>query len=137
MVIGRNKEKLIDLNRRIINAVRLKTSQKRHILDKLRVRLENQSPATHFHAANIHLANLHKSLIRALRTQLDKKNQQLSSLSRTLDAISPLGTLDRGYAIVSKALNGQVLRNPTDVVNNEKILIQLAEGLIHARIDNK
>ena len=136
-IIARNKEKLIELKRRAFSALQLKISYQHSNLDKLLVRFENQSPKSLLQAANINLTNLRQILIRVVHNQIEQKSQQLATLSRTLNAISPLGTLNRGYAIVTKALNKQVLRNADDVDSGEKILIRLAQGSLSAHVDEK
>ena len=136
-IIARNKDKLTELKRRAFSALQLKISYQHSNLDKLLVRFENQSPKSLLQAANINLTNLRQILIRVVHNQIEQKSQQLATLSRTLNAISPLGTLNRGYAIVTKALNKQVLRNADDVDSGEKILIRLAQGSLSAHVDEK
>ena len=136
-IIARNKDKLTELKRRAFSALQLKISYQHSNLDKLLVRFENQSPKSLLQAANINLTNLRQILIRVVHNQIEQKSQQLATLSRTLNAISPLGTLNRGYAIVTKALNKQVLRNADDVDSGEKILIKLAQGSLSAHVDEK
>ena len=136
-IITRNKDKLTELKRRAFSALQLKISYQHSNLDKLLVRFENQSPKSLLQAANINLTNLRQILIRVVHNQIEQKSQQLATLSRTLNAISPLSTLNRGYAIVTKALNKQVLRNADDVDSGEKILIRLAQGSLSAHVDEK
>ena len=136
-IIARNNDKLTELKRRVITALQLKISYQHSNLDKLLVRFENQSPKSLVQAANISLTNLHENLVRIVKNQLEQKSQQLTSLTRTLRAISPLGTLNRGYAIVTKALNKQVLRDADEVDVGEKIQIRLAKGNLRAHVDEK
>ena len=136
-IIARNKDKLTELKRRAFSALQLKISYQHSNLDKLIVRFENQSPKSLLQAANINLTNLRQILIRIVHNQIEQKSQQLATLSRTLNAISPLGTLNRGYAIVTKALNKQVIRNADEVDSGEKILIRLAKGSLSAHVDEK
>lgn len=54
--------------------------------------------------------------------------QKLLGLSRTLQAISPLASLARGYAIVSDAADKKILRNSKDVKAGQEIITKLAKG---------
>ena len=53
--------------------------------------------------------------------------------ARALDAVSPLATLDRGYAIVSDA-KGKALVRARDVKPGEDIRARLARGELLATI---
>lgn len=136
-IIAHSKERLSEMNRRILSALQLNLSYKQREFDKLLLMFENQSPNVAVQAATINLANLHENLIKAIHTQFEQKNQQFISATRTLDVVSPLGTLKRGYAIASKAESGQVLHDANSVAPGEKIQIQLAKGRILASVDDK
>jgi exodeoxyribonuclease VII large subunit len=53
----------------------------------------------------------------------------------TLDAISPLATLQRGYAIVSDERD-HVITTSTSVQIGNVIRARLAQGEIHARVES-
>jgi exodeoxyribonuclease VII large subunit len=52
---------------------------------------------------------------------------------RTLNAVSPLATLERGYAIVSRE-GGGILINAADVAPGTFIEARLAKGKIRAKV---
>lgn len=133
--IQRNKEQLVELRRRAQSTLLLKLSNQHNQLNKLLIRLENQSPKARVHEAKIQLLNIHRNLRRLLFMQLEQYNHQLIALTRTLEAVSPQGTLDRGYSIVTRASNSQIIRYADQVTAHEKILIQLAKGRLSAHID--
>ncbi len=135
--ILRNKELLVELRRRALSAIRLKLSNQHNQLNKLLIRFENQSPKARVHEAKIQLFNAHRDLRRLLLMQFEQRNHQLIALTRTLDAVSPMGTLNRGYSIVTRASNSQIIYDADQVSLHEKILIQLAKGRLSAHIDKK
>lgn len=51
---------------------------------------------------------------------------------RTLHAVSPLATLDRGYAIVSRAEDGKLLRDTTAAPIGTRIIARLGRGHLEA-----
>jgi len=59
--------------------------------------------------------------------------ERLLPLVRTLNAVSPLATLDRGYAIVMDE-HGKILRDAADAADGEIIEARLAAGRIRARV---
>jgi exodeoxyribonuclease VII large subunit len=54
--------------------------------------------------------------------------------ARTLDAVSPLATLERGYAIVTDS-KGTVVTNAQDVRVGQLINARLTQGSIRARVE--
>ena len=57
-------------------------------------------------------------------------------LARTLHAVSPLATLERGYAIVTGA-HGRILRDAADAAPGTMIEARLAKGRIRAKVAKK
>ena len=60
---------------------------------------------------------------------------RLAVLSGTLDALSPLRVLSRGYAMVTK--EGRVLKSAGEAAPVDKVAIRLAEGELSAEILEK
>jgi exodeoxyribonuclease VII large subunit len=56
---------------------------------------------------------------------------------RGLHAVSPLATLDRGYAIVEDADSGKVLMNAADAEVGTDIRARLANGELTATVKSK
>ena len=61
-------------------------------------------------------------------------SKRLAIAARTLDAVSPLATLQRGYAIVTDS-KGTVITNAQDVRAGQLIDARLTQGTIRARIE--
>lgn len=135
--IQRKQEYLTELQRRAHSAVKLKLSEQTNHLNKLLMRFENQSPFSRVREAIIKLLELNKQMHRTMQVKLEHKQQLLHSLARTLDAVSPLGTLNRGYAIVSNLATGQILHDSKQVSKDDKIAIQLAKGNLSAKVEDK
>ena len=53
---------------------------------------------------------------------------------RALNAVSPLATLERGYAIVTRRADGLLLRAATQVQVGDDIEARLSQGRITARV---
>jgi exodeoxyribonuclease VII large subunit len=78
--------------------------------------------------------NLERRLERAMRRSLRDAQGSLSSLSGRLDALSPLRTLARGYAIVLAEKNGLAVRDATSVQVGETLSIRLSHGKLRAAV---
>jgi exodeoxyribonuclease VII large subunit len=53
---------------------------------------------------------------------------------RALESVSPLATLDRGYAIVSDAASGRVLSDASKVTKGMTIEARLSSGGLEATV---
>ncbi len=59
--------------------------------------------------------------------------RHLAQIARTLNAVSPLATLDRGYAILIDAGHGKVIRSVTQVGDDTAITARLHDGELTLR----
>jgi len=60
--------------------------------------------------------------------------QRLHSLSGHLHALSPLATLERGYAIVCRAADGVVLRRADTVRVGDRVDVLLSQGGLRCEV---
>jgi exodeoxyribonuclease VII large subunit len=81
------------------------------------------------------LDSLEQRLLRSSRIGIDQRQQQLATLSRALDAISPLATLMRGYAIATLAETGAILYGANQANVGDKISVRLSEGKIQCIVN--
>lgn len=68
---------------------------------------------------------------RAVRGRLDAASRELRSAAGRLDALSPLSTLERGYAVPLDA-EGRVLRGTGDFSPGEEFVLRIADGRVRA-----
>ncbi len=97
-------------------------------LQNLQFRLNQQSPILWLERLRTSIDKLDERLHRSLNDKLSKRHNQLGQLARDLDNLSPLNTLKRGYAIVSKPADGQILRSSVEIQAGELAEVRLAEG---------
>jgi len=93
----------------------------------------------------VRLAPAHGRVVHAatrLRAAAAKAAEQaqarLGALTRALNAVSPLATLDRGFAIVAKPDGsrwGQPVASATDVQRGDAIVAHLADGAVQATVE--
>jgi len=85
-----------------------------------------------------HTAARHAALFARLQaaelSQLRRSRERLLPLVRTLNAVSPLATLERGYAIVTSA-TGHILRDAADAPPDTIIEARLSVGRVRARVE--
>jgi len=118
---------------RLARAWRRAAGQSRERLAWLARRLELTHPRTRLAARAQRLDELEARLGRALRRELAAAGARLAAAARTLHAVSPLATLERGYAIVTRA-DGGVVRAARDVVAGDEVHARTAAGSFAATV---
>jgi exodeoxyribonuclease VII large subunit len=127
-------QKLDELEQSLVRAMRRRLQERRERLRWLTGRAALTSPATRLAQQLLRLDNLHQRLRRGWRQVIHSRHEKLQPLIRTLSAVSPLATLERGYAIVSIE-GGEILRSAADVKGGTQIEARLAKGTIRAKVE--
>jgi len=68
-----------------------------------------------------------------VRGRLAGQRQRLEPVTRALNAVGPLATLDRGYAIVADA-TGKVVLDAASLRPGDRISARLARGRVAAEV---
>ncbi len=76
-------------------------------------------------------------LARAIRNLLEKAQAVLYKELATLDALSPLATLQRGYSICRREEDGRVVREAGQVNPGEAVRVILSRGELFCTVDRK
>ncbi|WP_435003928.1 exodeoxyribonuclease VII large subunit [Xanthomonas arboricola] len=128
------------LQRRQQDAGRQLRARMTQVLERLQARLQRTQARLHAHNPQRDLARLQQRL-RALHPQaamqrrLQHDQLRLRSLARSLEAVSPLATVARGYAIVTRPADGSVVRSAAEISIGERLRAQLADGSIEVRVE--
>jgi exodeoxyribonuclease VII large subunit len=80
------------------------------------------------------LAHLQQRLGDVAQVQLQRKGQKFAALTASLDAMSPLKVLGRGYAMAVNE-NGAVIRTSADAAVGERIRVKLGQGALACTVD--
>jgi exodeoxyribonuclease VII large subunit len=70
----------------------------------------------------------------AIDTSLQLGRERLGLAAASLDALSPLAVLQRGYAIAQDA-SGKLLRDAESVAVGDEVSVRLAKGKLNARVE--
>lgn len=80
------------------------------------------------------LAHLQKDLCHAAAASLRAPGNKLASLAASLDAMSPLKVLGRGFSLLENE-NGEIIHSCSDVTEGENITATLADGKLVCTVD--
>ena len=103
-------------------------------IDSLKFRLNSSSPKLEIQKAISHLSEMQLKITTSTKSSVTKINSQLTALGKTLDSLSPLKTLDRGYAVARDSKTKKIISNSEKVSINSQIDIKLAKGEIAAKV---
>jgi exodeoxyribonuclease VII large subunit len=116
-------------------AGRLVVPDARELLDGLDRDLARlrRAPALLLERRRSALAASRERLRRAPALLVERRRARLEALAGKLAALSPVATLGRGYAIVRRG--GSIVRESADVVQGDRVDVQLARGSFAASVD--
>lgn len=115
-------------------AQQLKEKNKR--LEKVISQLSPLQLASKVATAQKRLAVLRQKQIAAVRQAVDAKDENLKIGMASLDALSPLAVLRRGFSITENE-KGEIVRDSERVETGETVKIRLAKGRIEAKVTKK
>lgn len=79
---------------------------------------------------------LKKRLARSIQQWLTLQEQRFRQLLHTLNAVSPLATLERGYSIVTDHQSGKVITQSSVTQAGSLLDIKLYQGNLHCRVES-
>jgi exodeoxyribonuclease VII large subunit len=131
--LAQQSQRLDELEQRLTRSWRQTLADRRTTLGELHTRLWQASPVARVQTTAAKYAALDARLRGAVLQRLRRARERLAPLVRTLNAVSPLATLERGYAIVARA-EGGILRDASDAPAGSVIEARLAKGSIRAKV---
>jgi exodeoxyribonuclease VII large subunit len=102
-------------------------------LQQMRQRLVSLAPWQRLERQRERVNHLQQQLQQRWHAQLQARRHRLTRNAELLHSVSPLQTLQRGYAIVAAA-DGSIVRSAKQVRRDDEIHIRLGDGEIDARI---
>ena len=107
----------------------------------LRARVQEQALSHAFDEVKSQLNNARARLDAASSTcdaavefKLQEGRERLALAAASLDALSPLGVLQRGYAVAQDA-SGRLLRDAATVAEGDAVSVRLAKGKLQTRVE--
>ena len=118
---------------RLVIGFRIKELNSR--LNEIHAKLQRHSPGQQLTRLGLQQNLLVQRLDIAMQGLLAEKRRRLELACRSLDTISPLATLQRGYAIVSRLPERRILRQAATVKPGDRVEARLAEGTLVCTVD--
>ncbi len=133
--LQQQSQRLDDLSLRLSRAWPHRHAQWLAHCSTLRARLKQQSPQQQLQRLEAITTQLAQRLKYCINIQLSEHREKLAILSRALDSISPLATLQRGYSITLKQPAGILLHSASQARAGDTLETRLATGSIISRVE--
>lgn len=124
-----------ELEQRLRRQCSIKLERLGHQLKLLQQQLWANNPQSNIQLQQQQLTQIKQALRNNMRQRWQDAKQRLHALVRELEAVSPLATLSRGFAIVQKADSSDIIRDSSQLHQNELIRVQLKQGALLARVN--
>jgi exodeoxyribonuclease VII large subunit len=135
--LAQQQQRLDDLEQRIAHALRSELHNKRGRLGDAFARLVRHSPDRLVSDLRVRHELFAERLRHALLASVARAEHRLSLAQRTLDTVSPLATLARGFAIVTRPADGALIGDASLVNIGDEIEARLDRGRLRARVLGK
>lgn len=128
------KIRLSEAQNSMERALRKKTQLYRKSLEALSGSRVLQDPTNYLADRQMQLDYLQTRLAAAMDKRLSDKKRDFVRLTATLDALSPLKVLGRGYSVTKTG--GKIVKSVRDVAPGQMLEIDLTDGKLDCRVEN-
>lgn len=128
-------QRLDDLELRLQQRMRQQLASRREQLEQFQSRLHANCPDEPIRQYQQRVRDLGERLDLSISNRLRQERERYRGLASQLDLVSPLATLDRGYAIAEKP-DGDILRDPATVNPGDPLRLRLARGGLFCTVDS-
>ncbi|MET4572715.1 exodeoxyribonuclease VII large subunit [Stenotrophomonas rhizophila] len=119
-----------DLARRLAGAWQQQHERRLARLRHAALVLRNGHPQRQLDSLKQRLLRVQPRAEAAMARQLQRDTLRLRALARSMEAVSPLATVARGYAILTREQDGRLVRSPLDVSPGDTLKARVQDGVI-------
>jgi exodeoxyribonuclease VII large subunit len=132
--LQQQNQRLDELQQRLGRAWSHALARRRARLDSAYARLLQQSPRQRLQRLDALTAQLARRFKYCIHIQLSVQREKLAGLSRALDTVSPLATLQRGYSITLAKATGKVILRAAETAVGDILETRLASGRLISQV---
>ena len=134
-ILQRQVQRVDELSFRLGSGIRALLAAVRPRLAVLATGLERAGPGHSWQRGSLLLPQLLRRLVRAMPWVIAGKKHQLRTVASTLDTLSPLAILSRGYSILETSPGGKIVKDAQSVQVGDRIRARLAEGKLSCLVE--
>ena len=128
-------QRLDQLELRMTRSINGYLSRSTSQLGTLAAKLRQHNPCNRINVLLSHHKHLSQRLQKAFDNQLENRRLKLAELSHTLDTVSPLATLGRGYSIMVRDSDKTVIRSHKQAQPGDRVQAKLAVGHLNCTVE--
>ncbi|MGZ8221408.1 MAG: exodeoxyribonuclease VII large subunit [Methylobacter sp.] len=132
--LARNARRMDELEARLKQAIHTKLRHIAGSVEAKTAKLWQHNPAVTINSHKQRQEYLSRRLIAATAHKLEQLKQRLLNSSQTLHAVSPLATLNRGYAMAINPSTGEIIRSTEQISVGDKVQTRLAHGRFTSQV---
>ena len=133
--IAEVRDMLLTSEARVWQAMMRELKAKRQTLNGFKSKRVMQSPRYYIDDKKLLLDHSQDRLTAAMQRRVSANRERFARLAASLDAMSPLKVLGRGYAIARRN-DGTIIRNASDVSQGDRITLRLQEDEIGCVVES-
>jgi exodeoxyribonuclease VII large subunit len=130
--VGEQRAAIEATRQRVCRAITSRIHTERRMLVSLRTRPVMADPRAMVTARRLELDALSDRARRRVRAMVNRAADQIGHLRSQVQSLSPLATLERGYAVIQHA-DGRVVMDREDVEIDELLKVRVARGAFGVR----
>jgi exodeoxyribonuclease VII large subunit len=129
------QQRLAPLSQRLHLAQAAWLRQARSQWQAMTAALLQHSPRPRLHAVALDNRHFYVRLAAAMKRRIERADARLQQVMQALHALSPLATLQRGFAIVQKSATGAIVTEAASVKTGERVQARLAHGYLDCLVE--
>ena len=128
-ILNKQGQHLDHLEIRLLKSMQLQLHSKQLQLEHLLSRYLGHTPQAKFEQLSQRTGYLQERINTAMKHLLTRKKDEFSAITGLLQSLSPLNTLERGYAIIQNK-EQQIITHTTDTSLQDQITVTLTDGML-------
>jgi len=127
-------QRIDELDARLQRSIKQSVDHTRQHLNNESLRLQQLNPANQLQQFHKHHEQLIHRLQQSMLSRLRDNRLQLGRLTQSLDIVSPLATLERGYTILQNNKN-EIINSRKQLKTNEILSARLTDGNVTLKVE--
>jgi exonuclease VII large subunit len=112
-------------------------NEQQNLLSSLISTLRYVSPDRRIQSERQRVDELSRRVYFSLLHRIQLQSIPIQGMQRRLEALNPLAVLRRGFAVVTRKEDGNVVSRVAQVRPGEKVTIRVSDGQVNAEIENR
>lgn len=134
--LRQQQQRLDELDLRLARGMRTTLAGLQQAVNAAQRQLLGHSPARRLSLLEQRRLALQRRLTTSISSGLEQRRRQLAATVRELNAVSPLGTLQRGYSVLREPESGRVIGSVAAITQGDRLEAMLADGRVALTVED-